>query len=97
MLKKKELLGKVAEKAKTTSKSVDAVIASLSEVVAEELKSGEKVVVKGLCSFTPKFVEGGKKSFRNPRTKETIVKVVPDKVTIKFKPDKSLLDVINAK
>lgn len=89
MLKKKELLKEVAEKSSTTAKEVEAVIGGLTEVVKNELDKGEKVVITGLCTFAPKFVAGGEKTFRNVKTGESFIKKVDDKMVIKIKPDKS--------
>lgn len=94
MLKKKELLSEVAKVASTQNKVVEDVLTGLTTVVTSELVKGEKVVVPGLGTFTPKFVPGGPKTSRNPRTGEVTTKDYPDKTVVKIKPAKSLSDVL---
>lgn len=59
--------------------------------IADALVRGDRVEIRGLCSWQPKEYEGY--SGRNPHTGEKIE--VPNKRLAAFKPGKDLLDMLN--
>ena len=59
--------------------------------IADALVRGDRVEIRGLCSWQPKEYEGY--SGRNPHTGENLE--VPNKRLAAFKPGKDLLDMLN--
>ena len=82
-MNKTELASAIAEKAEISKKDAENALKAFTEVVAEELKKGEKIQLVGFGTF-----EG-----INPRTRETI-KIAAAK-TPKFKAGKQLKDSLN--
>ena len=66
------------------SKSIDAIIDSIVETVAEN----EKVEIRGFGTFSKKYIRP--RRFINPKTKE--VSYLGETATMHFKPSKSLLE-----
>lgn len=97
MLSKKDLRTKIGETAGVDTKEVHKVLDATIEVVKNELKSGEKVSVHGLCTFSPKTTPAGERTFRNPRTGESVTKFYEESTVVKVKAEKSLLRLINEK
>lgn len=86
-----ELINAMVAKTGLAKKDADAALKAFTEVVAEELKKGEKIQLVGFGTF-----EVGERAARegiNPRTKETI-KIAACKAP-KFKAGKALKDAIN--
>lgn len=69
-MNKTELIAAVAEKAGVSKKDAEKVYASFVDVVAGELKKGEKVQLVGFGTFEVK-ARAARQGI-NPRTKETI-------------------------
>ena len=69
-MNKTELIAAVAEKAGVSKKDAEKVYASFVDVVAGELKKGEKVQLVGFGTFDVK-ARAARQGI-NPRTKETI-------------------------
>ena len=87
-----ELIAAMAKKADLTQKDAEKALKAFTEVVADELKKGEKIQLVGFGTF-----EVGERAARegiNPRTKETIT-IAACKAP-KFKAGKALKDAINA-
>ncbi len=59
--------------------------------ISNALVNGDRVEIRGLCSWQPKEYEGY--SGRNPHTGERIE--ISQKRLAAFKPGKSLLDILN--
>lgn len=90
-MNKTELIANLAESTSLKKKDVENVLKAFTELVAKELKKGEKVQLVGFGTF-----EVGKRAARtgrNPRTGEEI-KIKASK-TPKFKAGKALKDLIN--
>ena len=88
-MNKTELITAVAAKTELTKKDTEKVLKAFTDVVAEELKKGEKVQLVGFGTFeVSERAEG-----RNPQTGETM-KIAASKAP-KFKAGKALKDMIN--
>jgi len=66
------------------TKSIDAIIDSIVEAVAQD----EKVEIRGFGTFSKKYIRP--RRFVNPKTKE--VSYLGETATMHFKPSKSLLE-----
>ena len=66
------------------TKSIDAIIDSIVEAVAQD----DKVEIRGFGTFSKKYIRP--RRFINPKTKE--VSYLGETVTMHFKPSKSLLE-----
>lgn len=116
MLKQDELLEKISgrynegqtkEENKIKPKVVDGVLKATSEVVVDHLGQSKadgddfsELKVPHLGTFKAKFVQGGEKEYRNPRSGETFTKTQPDKHTATFSvtaPLKRALDEARGK
>lgn len=91
-MNKKELVAAIAEKSGVAKKDVDAVLATFTDVVTDELKNSGKVQLVGFGTFA--VAEKAERVGRNPRTGET--KTIPASKAPKFKAGKALKDAINA-
>lgn len=86
-----EFVGAVAENAEISKKDAEKAVKAFIDVVADELKKGEKVQLVGFGTFevsTRAAREG-----RNPQTGETM-KIAACKAP-KFKAGKALKDAVN--
>jgi len=85
---KQQLIEKVASRTELTKADVEAAVDSVLEVIAEALRSNERVDIRGFGSFVVK--ERKERQGRNPRTGETIT--IPAKRDAGFKPGKELTE-----
>ena len=92
-MNKTELITAVAAKTELTKKDTEKVLKAFTDVVAEELKKGEKVQLVGFGTF--EVSERAAREGRNPQTGETM-KIAASKAP-KFKAGKALKDMVNAK
>ena len=90
-MNKTELVAAMAEKAGLSKKSAEAALKAFEDVVAEELKKGEKIQMVGFGTFEVR--ERAEKTAINPRTKEQIT--VAAKKVPAFKAGKALKDAVN--
>ena len=90
-MNKTELIAAVAERAELTKKDAEKVLKAFTDVVAEELKKGEKIQLVGFGTF--EVSERAAREGRNPQTGETM-KIAASK-TPKFKAGKALKDSLN--
>ena len=90
-MNKTELVAAVAEKAEISKKDAEAAVKAFTDVVAEELKKGEKIQLVGFGTF--EVTERAARDGINPRTKETIH--IPASKAPKFKAMKSLKEKVN--
>ena len=90
-MNKTELIAAVAEKAEISRKDAEKVLKAFTDVVAEELKKGEKIQLVGFGTF--EVSERAARTGLNPRTKETI-EIAASKAP-KFKAGKALKDLVN--
>lgn len=91
-MNKTELVAAMAEKTELSKKDAEKALKAFTDVVAEELKKGEKVQLVGFGTF--EVSERPEREGRNPRTGETM-KIAASKAP-KFKAGKALKDMINA-
>ena len=91
-MNKAELVAAVAEKAEISKKDAEAAVKAFTDVVAEELKKGEKVQLVGFGTF-----EVSKRAAREGRNPQSgaVMKIAASKAP-KFKAGKALKDLVNA-
>ena len=87
-----ELIVAMAKKADLTQKDAEKALKAFTEVVADELKKGEKIQLVGFGTF--EVGERAAREGRNPQTGETMT-IAACKAP-KFKAGKALKDAINA-
>ena len=92
IMNKAELVAAIAEKAELSKKDAEASVKAFTEVIAEELKKGEKVTLVGFGTF--EVSERAARTGRNPQTGAEI-KIAACKAP-KFKAGKALKDAVNA-
>ena len=90
-MNKTELINAIAEKAELSKKDADKALKAFVDVVAEELKKGEKVQLVGFGTF--EVSERAAREGRNPQTGETM-QIAASKAP-KFKAGKAFKDAIN--
>ena len=87
-----ELVAAMADKAGLAKKDAEKALKAFTDVVAEELKKGEKIQLVGFGTF--EVSERAAREGRNPQTGETMT-IAASKAP-KFKAGKALKDMINA-
>ena len=90
-MNKTELVAAMAEQADMTKKDAEKALTAFTEVVARELKKGEKIQLVGFGTF--EVVDHAARKGINPKTKEEI-EIAASKAP-KFKPGKALKDEVN--
>ncbi len=90
-MNKTELVAAMADKAGVSKKDAEASLKAFTEVVAEELKKGEKIQLVGFGTF--EVSKRSARTGRNPRTGEEM-KIKASKAP-KFKAGKALKDAVN--
>ncbi len=90
-MNKTELIAAIAEQAEISKKDSEKALKAFVDVVAEELKKGEKVQLVGFGTF--EVSERAAREGRNPQTGKTM-KIDACKAP-KFKAGKALKDAIN--
>ena len=91
-MNKTELVAAISEKIELTKKDSEKALKALIDVVAEELKKGEKVQLVGFGTF--EVAERAASEGRNPQTGETMT--IAASKNPKFKAGKALKDMVNA-
>ncbi len=91
IMNKTELVAAMADKAGVSKKDAEATLKAFTEVVAEELKKGEKIQLVGFGTF--EVSERAARTGRNPQTGAEM-KIAASKAP-KFKAGKALKDSIN--
>lgn len=91
LMNKTELVAAIAEKTELSKKDAEAALKAFTDVVADELKKGEKIQLVGFGTF--EVSERPAREGRNPRTGETMT-IAASKAP-KFKAGKALKDSIN--
>ncbi|MCR5388475.1 MAG: HU family DNA-binding protein [Lachnospiraceae bacterium] len=89
-MNKTELVAAVAAKAGLSKKDADSAVKAFTEVVAEELKKGEKIQMVGFGTF--EVAQRAARTGLNPQTKKPI-QIKASKAP-KFKAGKALKDMI---
>ena len=90
-MNKTELIAAIAEKSELTKKDAEKALKAFTDVVADELKKGEKIQLVGFGTF--EVSERAAREGRNPQTGSTM-KIAASK-TPKFKAGKALKDSLN--
>lgn len=90
-MNKTELVAAMAEKTELSKKDAEKALKAFTDVVAEELKKGEKVQLVGFGTF--EVAEREAREGRNPRTGETMT--IAASKSPKFKAGKALKDSVN--
>ena len=85
---KQQLIENVAAKTELRKAEVEVVVDSVLELIAETLRSNERVDLRGFGSFAVK--DRKERQGRNPRTGETIT--IAAKRDASFKPSKDLTE-----
>ena len=91
-MNKTELVAAMAEQAGLSKKDAEKALKAFTDVIAEELKKGEKVQLVGFGTF--EVAERAEREGRNPQTGD-VMKIAASKAP-KFKAGKALKDMINA-
>ena len=91
-MNKADLVAAMAEKAGVSKKDAEASLKAFTDVVAEELKKGEKIQLVGFGTF--EVQHRAAREGRNPKTGETMP--IAASKTPKFKAGKALKDMVNA-
>lgn len=82
----------MSEKAEISKKDAEKALKAFTDVVAEELKKGEKIQLVGFGTF--EVTERAARTGRNPQSGEEMN--IPASKAPKFKAGKALKDLINA-
>ena len=86
-----ELIAAMAEKTELSKKDAEKALKAFTDVVAEELKKGEKIQLVGFGTF--EVSERAAREGRNPRSGETMT--IAASKSPKFKAGKALKDELN--
>jgi len=90
-MNKTELVTAIAEKAELTKKDSEKALKAFTEVIAEELKKGEKIQLVGFGTF--EVSNRAARTGKNPQTGNAID--IPASKAPKFKAGKSLKETVN--
>ncbi len=90
-MNKTELVAAIADQAAISKKDAEKALKAFTDVVAAELKKGEKIQLVGFGTF--EVAERPAREGRNPRTGETMT--IAASKSPKFKAGKALKDSIN--
>jgi len=87
-----DIVDEVAENADLSKKEAEVLVEAFLECLADALKSGESVKLRGFGSF--RFRERNPRLGRNPKTGAPVE--IPAKRITYFKPGKTLRELINS-
>ena len=90
-MNKTELVAAMAEQTNLSKKDAEKALKAFTDIVADELKKGEKVQLVGFGTF--EVSERAAREGRNPQTGETME--IKASKTPKFKAGKALKDMMN--
>ena len=90
-MNKTELIAAIAEKSEISKKDAEKALKAFTDVVAEELKKGEKIALVGFGTF--EVAERAAREGRNPATGKKIKRAASK--TPKYKAGKALKDSLN--
>ena len=91
-MNKTELVAAIAKKTELSKKDAEKALKAFTDVVAEELKKGEKIQLVGFGTF--EVSERAAREGRNPKSGETML--IAASKSPKFKAGKALKDLVNA-
>ena len=89
---KAELVDQVARSTQLTKKHAEIMVNTVFESIADSLKGGEKIELRGFGSF--RIRQRGSRVGRNPKTGARVK--VPEKSIPYFKPGKELKKLLNS-
>ena len=92
-MNKTELVAAIAKKTELSKKDAEKALKAFTDVVAEELKKGEKIQLVGFGTF--EVSERAAREGRNPKTGEAMP--IPASKVPRFKAGKGLKDAVNGK
>ena len=92
-MNKAELIAAIAEKTELSRKDAEKALKAFTDVVAEQLRKGEKVQLVGFGTF--EISERAPREGRNPQTGEAMM--IAASKTPRFKAGKALKDMISGK
>ena len=92
-MNRQELVTVIAEKVGSSKKDADTFVSAFTETISGELKKGNSVQLVGFGTF--EVIEKAARDGRNPATGQPM-KIAASKAP-KFKPGKSLKDLVNGK
>ena len=92
-MNKAELVAAMAEQADLSKKDAEKALKAFTDVVAEQLKKGDKIQLVGFGTF--EVSERAAREGRNPQTGKAM-KIAASKAP-KFKAGKALKDLVNTK
>ena len=90
-MNKAELVAAIADRTELSKKDAEAALKAFTDVVAEELKKGEKIQLVGFGTF--EVSERAERVGRNPQTGAEME--IPASKAPKFKAGKALKDMVN--
>ena len=90
-MNKTELVAAIAEQTELSKKDAEKALKAFTDIVADELKKGEKVQLVGFGTF--EVSERAAREGRNPQTGETMT-IAASKAP-KFNAGKALTDLVN--
>ncbi|MCR5254745.1 MAG: HU family DNA-binding protein [Acetatifactor sp.] len=90
-MNKTELVAAMADQAGISKKDAEKALKAFTDVVADELKKGEKIQLVGFGTF--EVSNRAARTGKNPRTNEKIT--IPASKAPKFKAGKALKDALN--
>lgn len=90
-MNKAEFVAAIAEQAEISKKDAEKAVKAFTDIVAEELKKGEKIQLVGFGTF--EVSERAARTGRNPQSGAAMV--IPASKAPKFKAGKALKDAMN--
>ncbi len=90
-MNKAELVAAIADRTELSKKDAEAALKAFTDVVAEELKKGEKIQLVGFGTF--EVSERAERVGRNPQTGAEMK--IPASKAPRFKAGKALKDMVN--
>lgn len=91
-MNKRELVQHIAGETELTTVQVHKVVTSLIDITMRTLQAGDTLMLQGFGTFRPLFQT--ERPGRNPKTGEP--KQIRSRTSVKFKPGKGLLDILNS-
>ncbi|WP_288205275.1 HU family DNA-binding protein [uncultured Parabacteroides sp.] len=90
-MNKNDLAKEIAGRMSVTATQAQRFIDTMDEVITESLKCNESVLIQNFGHYVP--WKQAKRMGRNPRTGQECI--IRERISVKFKPGKGLIDKIN--
>jgi len=91
-MNKTELAIKVADTLETHSRVAQEYVNTIFDIIGKTLSGGQEINIAGFGKFVPFETKG--RTGRNPKTGETVD--IPSKTVVKFRPGKTLKELVDA-